>query len=187
LINQAENILKGIARNMIEKNNLDEPISLNSPLPNDFIQDVEHIRKTNGLWKVKIFTPKGQIVYSTHPVDVGNQTKKNFFPEMFRDNALRSHIAIKEFTNEETTSVTKHYFIETYVPILHNNTPLGAFEIYYDITEIKHSLETLKYKEQKILVPIIFLLLAGGLFSSYLAHKTMSELKNRRRNLKNSP
>jgi len=177
LINQAESILRGIARNMMEHNNLKQPISSTSPLPTDFINDVEHIRKTTGLWKVKIFTPQGQIVYSTNPADVGNRTTKDFFPEMFSDNRLRSHIAIKEFADNQTASVSTHYFIETYVPMLQNNTPLGAFEIYYDITEIKQSLEALKYKEQKILLPIIFLLLAGGLISSYVAHKTMTELK----------
>ncbi len=184
LIDQAESVLKGIARNMVEHNNLKQPISNHSPLPTDFINDVEHIRKTTGLWKVKIFTPAGQIVYSTHPADVGNQTTKNFFPEMFRDNALKSHIAVKELTDAGTATASRHYFIETYVPILQNNIPLGAFEIYYDITEIKQSLEALKYKEQKILIPIIFLLLAGGLISSYVAHKTMSELKKSKERFK---
>ncbi len=65
LINQAKSILRGIARNMMEHNNLKQSISRASPLPRNFINDVEHIRKTTGLWKVKIFTPEGQIAYST--------------------------------------------------------------------------------------------------------------------------
>ncbi len=81
LINQAESILRDIARNMMEHNDLKQPISRTSPLPEEFINDVEHVRKTTGLWKVKIFTPEGQIAYSTNPADVGNRTSKDFSPE----------------------------------------------------------------------------------------------------------
>ena len=185
LIEQAENILKGIARNMIEKNEIAEPITLDTPLPSYFINDIEHIRKMNGLWKVIVFTPDGQIVYSTDPKDIGDLTRKTFFPEMFKEKRLQSHIDIKEFKDGTTQHTTLHSFIETYVPIIRtDDTPIGAFEIYYDITPVKESFEALKLKEQKLMGPIILLLLLGGLLSSYLAHKTMSELKKSREKFK---
>ncbi|MDD5757978.1 MAG: GGDEF domain-containing protein [Desulfobulbaceae bacterium] len=177
LIFRAEEILKGIGSKMIEKNNIVNPISLTTQLPIHFINDVKHIMETNGFWKVKIFTAEGMIVYSTDMADIGNHTKKNFFPEMFEDNKMRSHIDIKNINDGENLSQKNHYFIETYVPIKRENIPIGAFEIYYDITAIKQSLERLKNNEQKIMAPIILLLLSGGLFSSYLAYKNMSELK----------
>ncbi len=177
LIGHAEKILKVIGRNMIEHNGIEKPILVDSPLPSRFIADVEHMRKTDGLWKVKIFTADGRIVYSTDPADVGTHTRKKFFPEMFKENTLRSHIDIKQLKGINDLTKKTHYFIETYVPIKRGDLPIGAFEIYYDITDVKLSLERLKRNEQKVLAPIILLLLAGGLFSSYLAHKNMFELK----------
>lgn len=169
---------------MVAHNQITRPINLDTPLPKDFLNDVEHTMKTNGLWKVKIFTPDGIIVYSTDPEDVGNLTRKEFFPEMFKDNKMRSHIDFKEFNEEKGFYNKQNYFIETYIPIKHQDIPIGAFEIYYDITKIKESLEELKHNEQKIMGPIILLLLAGGIFSSYLAHRNMSELKRSKQKFK---
>ena len=177
LIFHAEEILKGIARKMVEYNNIKTPITPDTPLPLEFLNDVEHTRETAGLWKVKIFTADGIIVYSTDPADVGNPTKKDFFPDMFKDNKLRSHIDIKGYNEELGFFSEKNYFIETYVPIKYQDIPLGAFEIYYDVTQIKESLEILKYDEQKVMIPIILLLLAGGIFSSYLAQRNMTKLR----------
>lgn len=184
LIFHAEEILKKIGHNMVAHNQITRPINLDTPLPKDFLNDVEHTMKTNGLWKVKIFTPDGIIVYSTDPEDVGNLTRKEFFPEMFKDNKMRSHIDFKEFNEEKGFYNKQNYFIETYIPIKHQDIPIGAFEIYYDITKIKESLEELKHNEQKIMGPIILLLLAGGIFSSYLAHRNMSELKRSKQKFK---
>ena len=101
LILHAEEILKEIGKNMTEHNNLKDPITLKTTLPKEFLENVEHIRKINNLWKVKLFTANGVIVYSTDPDDVGNLTRKDFSRRCLRTINLEVILMLKSTTQRK--------------------------------------------------------------------------------------
>ena len=176
LVHNVEQEMKVLASQMVKGQHFPAPISQGSDLPAKFIKDVEYIQRTVGLPKIKIFSTEGIIVYSTDPADIGNRTSKYFFPKMMMDGLPRTDLKIMKSAGQ----TGQIQLIETYVPIIDQGVAVGAFEIYRDITGLELTFERMILDERKILVPVIILLLAGGLISSYLAYKSMAELKQAR-------
>jgi len=170
-----ESSLIKLASQMVKNQKFDFEISENSPLPDNLLSEVERIRQTVGLSKVKIFTPEGWIVYSSDPADIGDSTSKIFFNEMIIDGKPRSLIEISEDDSGNGTGETI-YQVETYVPIKIDSKTIGAFEIYMDITDIHNSLIDIKANEQKILFPIIFVLFLAVFISAYYANRSVFQL-----------
>ena len=150
-----EKYLIKLASRMVLNQNLNTELSTSSSLPMAFINEVEYVRQTVGLWKVKIFTPKGEIIYSSDSDDIGNITTKDFFEEMLKDGIPRTLIDEKSLYPNNNKS-SKSYFVETYVPIISGIKTIGAFEIYFDITDTYNSLAQIKSTEEKVLIPVVF-------------------------------
>lgn len=165
-----------LASRMVKNQILNFDLSNGSTLPKSFINEVEQVRQTVGLWKVKIFTPKGEIIYSSDPKDIGNYTRKDFFTEMLKDGMPRTLID-KQNLSPENNGTSMSYMVETYVPIAGAKKAIGAFEIYYDITDTLNSLTQIESNEKKILFPIVFGLVLAVFLSSYYANKSIAELK----------
>lgn len=172
LVNNVEEEMKLLASQMVKDHRFTAPISTSIPLRDSFIENVEYIQRTVGLPKIKIFSIDGIIVYSTDPGDVGESTSQDFFPQMLIDKRPRTELKVSARTNK--------HFIETYVPIVDRGVAVGAFEIYRDITGLRQAYHRMIRDERRILYPVIILLLAGGFVSSYLAHRSMSDLKQAR-------
>lgn len=168
--------LINLASQMIANQKFDSEISEDTVLPSEFIDEVEHIRQSVGLSKVKIFTTTGKIVYCSDPADIGNSTSKDFFQSMMLDGRPRSMLETSEESNG-LQSKRKIYHVETYVPIMNGGKSIGAFEIYYDITDIHNSMVQIKTNEHRILFPLVFGLFAAVIISTYYAHKSMAELQ----------
>ncbi|MDD2898430.1 MAG: GGDEF domain-containing protein [Desulfuromonadaceae bacterium] len=172
LTNNVEEEMKLLASQMVKDHHFSTPISQSTPLNDSFIKKVEYIQRTVGLPKIKIFSTEGIIVYSTDPVDIGAPTSQTFFPQMLSDGRPRTELKV--------SIRSKKVFVETYVPIIDHGVAMGAFEIYRDITGLRQAYHQMIRDERRILYPVIILLLAGGFFSSYLAHRSMAELKQAR-------
>lgn len=176
LVNNVEQEMKLLASQMVKDHHFPAPISQNGHLPDKFIENVEIIQRTVGLPKIKIFSTQGIIVYSTDPADIGNRTSQVFFPTMLADGMPRTELKVSK-SAEHGEEIR---MIETYVPIIDNGIAVGAFEIYRNITDLRQTFHRMILDERKILLPVIILLLAGGLASSYLAYKSIAELKQAR-------
>ena len=137
------------------------------------IEEIRYYQEITGIPKVKIFSTDGVIVYSSDPEDIGNSTSKTFFPRMLQDGKPRSELKIIPPKND---GEQHQYLLEAYVPISIDGKALGAYELYYDITVLNASLEKMKQREQKILIPVIIFLLIGGVSSAWMARKSMREL-----------
>lgn len=181
VINTTEKGLQALAAAMIKDQQLRTPLNKETPVPSLLIEEVERMRKTLMLPKIKIFTPQGQIVYSNAPEDIGNFTSQEFFQQMLLDGRARSKLAKKTLRRTGGQELPVEV-IETYVPILNGNQAIGAFEIYYDVTEINHSLYRLMRNHLQVLAPAALLLLIIALASTYYAKKSLHDLavaKNR--------
>ena len=178
LATNTEKALEKLATNLVEnhfslnKHLSDQPLNM-SLISDHLIEEIHYYQEITGIPKVKIFSTKGVIVYSSDPDDIGNPTSKTFFQQMLQDGKPRSELKVTpaEGDNEQT-----QYLLEAYVPIFVDGNAIGAFELYYDITDLNASLEDMKQNEQKILIPVIILLLSGGIISAWLARRSINEL-----------
>lgn len=181
VISTTEKGLQAVAVAIIKDQQLLTPLSNETTVPPLLINEVERMRRTLSLPKIKIFTPQGQIVYSSAPEDIGNFTSQEFFPQMLIDGRARSKLAQKRLRHDDGRELAVEV-IETYVPILNGPQAIGAFEIYYDVTEITRSLYHLMRNHLQVLAPTALILLIIALASTYYAQKSIHDLavaKNR--------
>lgn len=175
IIGKTEKGLQFLAAQMIQGQRFQRPLGKDVPVPPVLIEEVERIRRTVGVPKVKIFTPQGLIVYSSEAGDIGNYSRQTFFPQMLVDGQPRSQLARKMGRGDDGREVAKD-IIETYVPILASSQAIGAFEVYYDVTDIKRSLHALMDDQLRVLVPAALVLLLAVLVSTYFANRSMQAL-----------
>jgi uncharacterized protein YpmS len=110
--------------------------------------------------KTKIFSAKGVILFSTDSEDVGDINSKPYFLNTVAKGGKYTEIVEKDTRTLEDQIVTIDV-AETYVPIMDNGVFVGAFEIYYDISEKKKAINALVAKSTITLLlfaPVMFFL-----------------------------
>lgn len=108
-------------------------------LPENLKEDVANLQEKFHIIKVKVFSPDGEIIFSTSHEDIGTLNKNTYFHEKVSKGQVYTKIVQKD----NKTLEGQHFavdVVETYVPIMKNRSFSGAFEIYYDITESKRAL-----------------------------------------------
>ena len=136
-------------------------------------ETIEAVKKSFNLIKIKVFSPSGKTTYSTDPKDLGKINQNKIFHEIVAKGGTYVKIVEKNTKSLEGQLMAVDN-VETYVPIMNNGKFLGAFEIYYDVTERKERFNKLR-KEATVLV----IVLACGLFglvlvTSYKAKRTIT-------------
>jgi len=131
-------------------------------LPNDFAESVNMAVADFGLMKIKVFTPDGETVYSTAREDLGKMNENDYFHNFVAKGQVYTKVVNKNAKSLEDQIVTVDV-VETYVPIMNGSNFVGAFEIYFDITDNKKALNILLLKSNALL-----LLIAGGLMIAVL-------------------
>ncbi len=100
----------------------------------EFEKNLEEVMKDFELLKIKIFNSTGLIVYSSDSREIGEINTHRYF----RDQVAQGHVFSKIVKENQASAEGQHVktsVAEIYVPIVKNGRFLGAFEIYYDITE----------------------------------------------------
>jgi diguanylate cyclase (GGDEF)-like protein len=83
--------------------------------------------------KLKIFSPSGEILYSTNPDELGDINGYSYFHEHVARGKTYTKVVKKDTESLEGQKVAVDV-VETYVPIMKGNKFYGAFEIYYDLS-----------------------------------------------------
>ncbi|MEJ2182310.1 MAG: PAS domain S-box protein [Nitrospirota bacterium] len=115
--------------------------------------------------KIKVFSPEGEVVYSTNPADAGKTNTRDYF----RDVVARGNIFSKMVRRDSPTledRIVRADVMETYVPITEGGSVLGAFEIYYDVTKSLERMNALVFRSSLILFGLVlgFFVSSGLLF-----------------------
>jgi signal transduction histidine kinase len=108
--------------------------------PDDFFRDLDNLEQEFGLMKLKVFSEKGETIYSSDPEDIGLVNKGSAFHNVVAKGNIYATAKSTGTRSVEGDVVTTEV-VETYVPIMNGNTFLGAFEIYYDISLRKSKLD----------------------------------------------
>ncbi len=111
-------------------------------LDSEILKGIDTLREDFGLAKLKIFSKSGEILFSTNPEEIGNINIEQYFHEIVARGGVHTKLVSKNAYSLEHQRMLVDV-VETYVPMMKDGIFLGAFEIYYDITEKKRSLDRL--------------------------------------------
>ncbi len=153
--NDAVRVAKYLAVTFIpEKSSRNQP-NFNADIQNE----IKKIVTTFELDKLKVFSNRGEIIFSSEPSDIGTINTAKYFHEIVAQGNVYATVVKKDTQSLEGRKLTADV-VETYVPQMDGDTFLGAFEIYYDITDRKQKFDRLLSLSSVVLVIVMLGLLA---------------------------
>ncbi|MBI5639984.1 MAG: GGDEF domain-containing protein [Nitrospirae bacterium] len=153
-----------------------EEVQSRKAITPDFMRETDRIAKELKLTKVKLFSPDGEIVFSTDRNDIGHINTKAYFRDVVAKGRPHTMVLKKSEQSLEDQIMIRDV-VETYVPMMENGRFIGAFEIYYDITKSRESLDRLILRSSIFTISVGFGLLIAVLLSSIRATNYLKELK----------
>ena len=106
------------------------------------LKEIDTLRENFGLAKLKIFSKSGEILFSTDSKEIGGINAERYFQEIVAQGNVYTEVVKKNSDSLEHQRMLVDV-VETYVPMVKDGVFLGAFEVYYNITEKKQNLESL--------------------------------------------
>lgn len=177
LIRETERASARFVRFLVVSNYLDRFELRPGNIPVSMINEVEQLRVEGQLVKLRIFSPTGEIIFSSVSKEVGTINKKKYFRQMVAKGQLYSKMVHKSSVTAEGIVVDRD-LVETYVPIMIEGHFHGALEVYSDITPGQQSLTSLSRQSFLMLVAASAGLLLMTLLLLFRARKNI-EARNR--------
>ena len=126
-------------------------------------ENFENAREDYDIIKIKVFSDVGLTIYSTSKEDIGAINTKDYFHEIVAKGNPFTKMVQKNSKSLEDQIISVDV-VETYIPIIIENNFIGAFELYYNVTEYKKSLDVLinrsNYMMYSLAIILILVLLA---------------------------
>jgi diguanylate cyclase (GGDEF)-like protein/PAS domain S-box-containing protein len=128
-------------------------------LPQGFAADILAVKSDFQLAKVKVFSREGVVVYSTDAQDIGKTNEHAYFKDVVARGQVYSLVVRKNIQTAEG-QVMDADVVETYQPIMVGSRFVGAFELYYDITDRMSRMDRLLFSTLAQMIGMVLLL--GG-------------------------
>ena len=105
-----------------------------TPIPEDEgLNQFTSFAASFSLYKIKIFSATGMVIYSTRPSEMGERNSRDYFWDVVAKGQVFQKRVVKDSLSAQGIQVSKNV-IETYIPIMDNGEFLGAAEVYTDIS-----------------------------------------------------
>jgi hypothetical protein len=140
------------------------------------LREINAFRDTFGLTKLKVFSSSGDILFSTDSNEIGIVNTEPYFKNIVAQGRIYTKV-VKKNTQSLEHQIMPVDIVETYVPLMKDGVFQGAFEIYYDITEKKQSLDRLMLISFVIVIVIAFGILITSIVSAVKEKKIFIERK----------
>lgn len=135
-----------------------------------------------GIYKLRIFSGNGEIIYSTDKDETGKINDNNYFTEIVAKGIPYTKVVRKQSESAEGI-VSEKDVVETYKPIVKNGVFKGAFELYYDISESRKLLDEISEKTVWTVLPFSLLILGAIAVLTSNANKNYEKIKEAERKL----
>jgi len=122
-----------------------------NPLSPWVTKEISRMKEDALLVKVRIFSGRGRIVYSTKGDEIGTVNSNEYFVNQVARGENYSKVVHRNQTTADGALV-KLDVVETYVPIMVSGRFHGAVEIYYDITREQAELSALNMHSGGLLI-----------------------------------
>jgi PAS domain S-box-containing protein len=172
LMGDAERSAQQMANHIVHYLPYPEKDLQKTDITSDVIAEVFELIEDFGVEKVKLFSPSGEIIYSTTPEDIGTINTRDYFRTVI-DKGVNFNKIVKKDTESAEGRILKVDVVETYVPIRNKEKIIGACEVYYDITEHKKMIDTLVRSSSKTVYAVTLILLAALLITLFRLNKDM--------------
>jgi len=103
-------------------------------------KEIDQLKEDFELMNLKVFSPSGETVFSANPNETGEINQNAYFHNIVAKGKVHAKMVPKDKESLEGRKVTRDV-LETYVPLMNAGRFLGAFEIYYDVTNRRKQLE----------------------------------------------
>ena len=121
----------------------------------ELLSDVKKLKANFELQRFKVFSKSGKIIYSTDPKDMGNVNNLKYFHNVVARGKTETKYVQKNHKSLEGQKMPVDV-VETYIPLMSDGRFLGAFEIYYDITDMKKQMDNLVSRSSLALFSLAF-------------------------------
>lgn len=169
---EANRVAKHLANHVVNDSNSLSSSDFNTEQFRQFIKTISDDFK---IYKLRIFSVSGEIIFSTLKDELGSKNNSPYFQNTVARGKSFTKTSSKGSESMEGYTLTIDV-TETYVPIMNNNVFIGAFEIYYDITERKNKQEQLLVNSHLLTIFSALLLLTFIYFSLRKASIIMNKL-----------
>lgn len=136
----------------------------------------------HNLWKIKVFSSSGETIYSTSEKDIGKLNKRSYFHDIVTKGKVFTKVVSKNTKSVEDQMVTSDV-VETYIPIMKQDTFIGAFELYYNITVRKDAMDQLVSRTSALLYILSFITIVVVLLSIFGFRQSMKARHRHEREL----
>lgn len=143
-------------------------------LPADFDKQIALLQKNFDFIKARVYSSAGTIIFSTATNEIGEININDYFHNIVAKGSPYSKLVSRDQLSMEGVTVRQDV-METYVPVVRNNTFLGAFEFYFDVSAYKNSHDRLLLYTNLTTLFITFGLLIIIRFSYNLVRKSMAD------------
>ncbi len=129
-------------------------------------QKIQEMKQPLNFYKMRMFSPNGTIIYSTETEEIGLQNTKAYFQEIIASGQKFTKVVNKDVGKTQEGKLSTIDVVEIYVPIMTGNSFMGAFELYYDITDrLKRLNKIISRVSVGIFAGIVALLIIVNLFA----------------------
>ncbi len=112
------------------------------------------IRPDFNILKIKLYSPGGEVLFSSAPGDIGVKSTQEYFWNTVARGKTHSELVKKNSPTPED-EIVEVDVVATYVPIMDNGRFQGALEVYLDITDKKEELEELMTRIYFSVIPLV--------------------------------
>jgi hypothetical protein len=155
----------------------EQDVLTRNSISDTFKDEIGEIEKNRHIFRVKVYSPSGEILYSSDAQEIGSMNTEDYF----RNLVAVPHPLAKEAA-KGTASLEQEIMgsdiIETYVPIMRRGNVIGVFEVYHDISEENRKLHSLVNRTGGILFSLTFVLLVVAVLSIYRADGYLQQRQN---------
>jgi len=159
-LNEAVGIGKYLGALIIVDDQELEPGSLSK----ETINQIRNVERGAHFIRLVIYSPSGQILYSSKAEEIGEVNQDPYFRQMLAD----PKVLVEQVARGETSSENRYMttdVVETYVPIIREGRLIGVFEIYYDISTEKQKIRSLINLSSAVLFGMAAVLLIAVIIS----------------------
>jgi signal transduction histidine kinase len=174
LIENAEDEASRFSTYLVTAYHLDNPAQPleRGSIPAHIAEEVGRLQADEELVKLRIFSSRGEIIFSSLPKEIGTLNTYPYFHEQVAKGEFYSKTVEKDSVTAEM-EIVKRDVVETYIPIMVNDHFHGAIETYYDVTDSYRNIGTLTRHSLFVLGSVASALLALLYFALNQADKSL--------------
>lgn len=154
-------------------------------IPPDLVRKIDDLRGDLSLIKLRLFSPAGEIIFSTDKGEIGTVNKNPYF----RDRVARGQVyskVVREGGRSAEGATVVQTVVETYVPLTHRGEFEGAVETYFDITDSRNQINRLNRKTAWVLWIFAGAMLLGIVLALRTAQRNITARDCAEKNLRQS-